>query len=59
MDFVLSAAATLFIVELDNLKVDTKMVISGVEVGDVGGGDEEEAGGSGEEEYAVATRDGE
>jgi len=27
--FVLNAAATLFIVELDDLKVDTKMVISG------------------------------
>ena len=28
--FVLNAAATLFIVELDDLKVDTKMVISGL-----------------------------
>ena len=37
MDFVLNAAATLFIVELDNLKVDTKMVIMrGVDVVDVG-----------------------
>ena len=61
--FVLNAAATLFIVELDDLKVDTKMVISGLspitvaDAADVEAADShfpqsasQEDGGGGEEE---------